>query len=97
MHYGEIVSDQVTYNLPGGFSVEGAPQNTNFSWPQQAIFITKSAAAPGKITIARMLSRAFTYAKPDEYQDLRAFYQKVAASDQSQLVLTAVAPAAKGN
>jgi hypothetical protein len=42
------------------------------------------------------LSRAFTIAKPEEYQDLRAFYQKVAAADQQELVLTR-APAAKGN
>jgi hypothetical protein len=32
----------------------------------------------------------------NQYQDLRAFYQKIAASDQQQLVLTASA-APKGN
>jgi hypothetical protein len=40
--------------------------------------------------------RGFTFAKAEEYQDLRGFYQKVAAADQQQLVLTS-APAAKGN
>jgi len=54
---------------------------------------------PGEITIAQTLTVAFTLAKPDEYQDLRGFYQKVAATDQEQLVLTtpAAAPAGKGN
>jgi hypothetical protein len=42
------------------------------------------------------MARAFTFAKPEEYQDLRAFYQKIAAADQQQLVLTA-AQVAKGN
>jgi hypothetical protein len=37
--------------------------------------------------------RAFTIVKPEEYQDLRGFYQKVSAADQAQLVLAA-APAA---
>jgi hypothetical protein len=35
-------------------------------------------------------------AKPEEYQALRGFYQKVAAGDQQDLVLDAP-PAAKGN
>jgi hypothetical protein len=43
------------------------------------------------------LARAFTLAKPLEYQDLRGFYQKVAAADQQQLVLTAAPQAGKGN
>jgi hypothetical protein len=51
---------------------------------------------PGQITIGQSLSVAFTMAKPEEYQDLRGFYQKVAAADQEQLVLTASPPAAAG-
>jgi hypothetical protein len=43
---------------------------------------------PSQITIANSLARAFTEAKPEEYQDLRGFYQKVAAADQEPLVLT---------
>jgi hypothetical protein len=45
--------------------------------------------------VARTLSRAFTFLKPDDYLNLRDFYQKIAATDKEQLVLT-VAPAAKG-
>jgi hypothetical protein len=48
------------------------------------------------VTIARSLARAFVIAMPKEYEDLRGFYQKVAAADQQQLVLTATSPA-KGN
>jgi hypothetical protein len=35
-------------------------------------------------------------ATPEEYQDLRGFYQKVATADQQQLVLTRD-PDGKGN
>ena len=100
MHYGDRVTDQITYLLPDGMTVEGAPQDANVSWPGHAVFIAKSKASPGQIVIADALASAFTQAKPEEYQDLRGFYQKVAAATQEELVLT-VAPAAaatgKGN
>ncbi|MGD0799766.1 MAG: hypothetical protein ABR906_00475 [Terracidiphilus sp.] len=88
MHYADLVSDQIVYHLPAGFSVEGAPQDTKISWPDHAVFVTKAVTAPGQITFARMIAHSFTLAKPEEYQNLRGFYQKVAAADQAQLVLT---------
>jgi hypothetical protein len=99
MHYGDHEMDEITYHLPNGVTVEGAPQDANISWPGHALFIVKSKTAPDRIIIADSLARAFTEAKPEEYQDLRGFYQKVAAADQQQLVLTtsSAAPAAKGN
>jgi hypothetical protein len=97
MQYGSIITDQITYHLPTGFTVEGAPQDAKIAWPEHAILIDKTVATPGQIAIARQLARAFTLAKPEEYQDLRGFYQKVAAADQQQLVLSATPPAAKGN
>jgi hypothetical protein len=96
MQYGELVTDQVTYHVPAGLTVEGAPPDAKIPWPQHANFITKSMIDPDKITIARSIARAFSILKPEEYQDLRGFYQKIAASDQQQLVLT-VAPEMKGN
>jgi hypothetical protein len=95
MRYGDRVTDQVTYHLPPGMTVEGAPQDANLAWPGHAVFITKSKIDPGQITIANSLAVAFTEAKPEEYQDLRGFYQKVAAAAQQELVLSA-APAAAG-
>jgi hypothetical protein len=88
MHYGERVSDDVTYHLPVGLTIEGAPQDANIGWPGHALLVAKSTTDAGTIDIAQTLSYAFTFAKPDEYQDLRGFYQKVAAADQEQLVLT---------
>ena len=96
MHYGEQVTDQITYVLPPGFAMEGAPQDAEIPWVGHADFVTKTVPAAGKITIARQLTRVFTLAKPEEYQELRGFYQKVAAADQQQLVLTKSA-VPKGN
>jgi len=95
MHYGEIVGDQITYHLPAGFAVEGAPPDASISWPDHAICVTRSLASPDQIIIARKLARGFTFASQKDYQDLRGFYQKVAAADQGQLVLTSATP--KGN
>jgi hypothetical protein len=97
MHFGDIESDQVTYHLPAGLAVEGAPADARISWEGHAACIVKAQTLPNQITIARTLVRAFTEAKPEEYQDLRGFYQKIAASDQQVLVLTAAAPEGKGN
>ena len=56
----------------------------------------RTVLAVDQIIVARQFSRAFIVVKPEEYQDLRGFYQKVATQDQQQLVLTLSAPA-KGN
>jgi hypothetical protein len=97
MHYAGQTIDQIVYHLPPGLAVEGAPQDTSITWPDHAYFITRSVPSPGQIIIARKLARAFTFAKPEEYQDLRGFYQKVAAADQAQLVLAKTASPEKGN
>jgi hypothetical protein len=96
MHYPDQITDQIVYHLPAGLTVEGAPLDKKIPWAAHAVYVTKAVAAPGQITVVRQLSRGFTMAKPDEYNDLRAFYQKVAAADQGQLVLI-TSPTAKGN
>jgi hypothetical protein len=96
MQYDQQIADQIVYHLPAGLTVEGTPQNNKVSWPQHAVYATKVVTAQGQVTVARQLSRAFTFAKAEEYNDLRSFYQKVAAADQQQLVLTTSA-APKGN
>ncbi len=96
MHFGRRVTDEITYHLPDGATVEGAPQDASIPWPSHAILVAKSAIQPGQITIRQALLVGFTFAKPEEYPDLRAFYQKVAATDQEQLVLTLPSPAQAG-
>ena len=97
MQYAKVVSDQVTYHLPAGFAVEGTPTDASIPWENHAKFLAMTKVAPGQVTVARQLARLFTFAKPEEYRDLRNFYQKVASNDQSQLVLTKTASAPKGN
>ncbi|HVN93967.1 MAG TPA: DUF3857 domain-containing protein [Terracidiphilus sp.] len=88
MHYGRRVTDEITYHLPDGVTMEGGLQDGTIAWPNHAALIVKSVSQPGQITVRQTLLVGFTLAKPDEYQDLRGFYQKVAAADQQQLVLS---------
>ncbi len=98
MHYGDRVTNVITYHLPAGLTVEGTPQDANISWPGHALFVTKAKAGAGEVAIADSLAVAFTMAKPEEYQDLRGFYQKVESAAQGALVLTTAAtPAPAGN
>jgi hypothetical protein len=97
MHYGDREAEQITYHLPAGTKVEGAPADSNIPWTAHAAYVTKTITKPDEVTIARTFARAFSQAKPDEYQDLRGFYQKIAAADQQQLVLTIPPQTAKAN
>ncbi len=97
MHFGEQITDQVSYRLPQSFTVEGAPEGATIAWKDHAVFVTKIVSAPGNVTVGRTLARAFTVAQPSEYQDLRGFYQKVTTADQQQLVLTRTARTETGN
>jgi hypothetical protein len=96
MLYAERVVDKVTYHLPAGLTVEGAPKDNRIAWPGQADLGTKIEQSPGQILVMRVYARGFSQVKPEQYQDLRGFYREVAANDQQQLVLL-IAPERKGN
>jgi hypothetical protein len=98
MHYGEMTVDEITYHLPAGLKMEGAPQDAKIPWEGHAVAVFKTTqSGGGEVTVSRQFARAFTIAKPEEYQSLRDFYQKVATADQQQLVLTASSPAGGGH
>jgi hypothetical protein len=88
------VTDQVTYHLPANITWK-ARRRTRRSPGRPCNLITKTASGPGQITIARIACPRLHSAKPEEYQDLRGFYQKVAAADQGNSCLVKTAPAAE--
>ena len=96
MHYAKQVKDGVLYHLPAGFALETTGPVASVPWPSSATFVMKSSTSGNDLTVMTTLARAFTILQPDEYNQLRDFYQKVAAADQQQLVLHAM-DAPKGN
>jgi hypothetical protein len=96
MHYALQVKDGVLYHLPAGYGLETTGPTASVPWPGSASFVMKSTASGNDLTVMTTLARAFTFLQPDEYGQLRDFYQKVTAADQQQLVLH-VTDVPKGN
>jgi hypothetical protein len=96
VRYPKIETDEVTYRLPAGFSVETAPQKSDISWPQHALLKVVAKVDGTNVTVMRVAAFNFSILPAKEYGDLHDFYQKVSTADQQQLVLTH-AQVAKGN
>jgi hypothetical protein len=97
VHYPKLEEDDITYHLPPGFTVEGAPQATSAAWTDHAMLKISSQTTPDGINVSRTLAYGFTLLEPKDYPGLHDFYQKVAAADQQQVVLTRTATASAGN
>ncbi len=97
MHYARLTEDDVTYILPPEYHVEDMPSASDVSWSDKAVLKIQSKANEGAVQVVRSLACNFAFLNPKEYPDLHNFYQKVATSDQQQIVLTSSAAAAKVN
>ncbi|HWE87646.1 MAG TPA: DUF3857 domain-containing protein [Terracidiphilus sp.] len=95
LHYAEQVMDEVTYHLPAGYTVEGAPQSAQLPWPDHAALVVKVTSTPNTIDLKHIFARAFVLLDAKEYPALHDYYGKLAANDQQQVVLGA--PSASGN
>jgi hypothetical protein len=93
VHYAEEEQEQITYQLPAGFALEGTPQETKFDWPGNASYVVRTKVDANSVTTSRVLVRGFTMLDASEYAGLRDFYQKALTADQQQLVLNATSAA----
>lgn len=89
MRYPAQEQEQITYEIPAGFTIENKPVDSNVRFGENAAYIAKSTEKANSITNARVLARGFTYLAPKDYAELRDFYQKVITADQQQFVLGA--------
>lgn len=87
LHYAEQVIDDVTYHLPTGYEVESSPQPAQLAWPGRAALVTKTQPGPDTIDIKHIFARAFVVVDPKAYPALRGYYQKLATTDEQQVVL----------
>jgi hypothetical protein len=93
MHYAGEEEEQITYQLPAGFALEGIPEETKFNWASNASYAVRTKVDANSVTTTRVLARGFTMLDPSEYTGLRDFYQKAITADQQQLVLNAASAA----
>lgn len=89
MHYPAQEQEQITYDFPTGFTLEGTPQDASWKWEENAAYQLRSKTDASSITTARILARGFTLLDAADYGKLREFYDKVATSDRQQVVLSA--------
>ena len=88
MRYAAQEQEQITYVLPSGYALEGAPQDASFKWEDHAAYQLRSKAEAGFITTARVLVRNFTLLDASDYGKIHDFYEKAAVADRQQLALT---------
>ncbi|MGA3160794.1 MAG: DUF3857 domain-containing protein [Terracidiphilus sp.] len=102
--FAKTRQDSITYHLPPSFTIENVPPPVDVAWPGRATLKISFQATADSVQVSSTMATNFTVLDPGEYNDLRGFYQKVAAADQAQLVLTKspvapvpAPPAPKGN
>jgi len=96
VHFAQMNQDEVTYHIPAEFTIDNPPAPATLAWANHAAFKASSTVKGNDILTARTVGYNFTILEPKEYGDIHDFYQKVAAADQQQLVLTR-SQTAKGN
>ncbi len=88
VHYARSDEDDVTFHFPPGYVMESGPQTNNVDWPEHAELRITTTHDADSVNVNRKLSYNYTILDPKEYGALHDFYQKVAAADQQQLILT---------
>ena len=87
LHYPYSVFDQFTLHLPPGMSVESLPQSATVNFASFGAYATKYVTKTSDYAYGRQMLVGTPFYKKEEYADLRGFFQKTSAQDQSQLVL----------
>jgi hypothetical protein len=85
-HYPYAQVDRVTLKLPPGLTVESLPTPQELEGPAMDFHIEVRKDS-GKVSVERRLAIHAIYFSTEYYQSLRAFFQKVRASDDEQVVL----------
>ncbi len=96
VHFALMKQDAVTYHVPAEFTIENPPAPASIGWANHAAFKSSSTVKGNDIVATRTIGYNYTVLDSKEYGDLHDFYQKVAAADQQQIVLTR-SQTARGN
>jgi hypothetical protein len=96
VHFAQMNQDEVTYHIPAEFTIDSPPAPASIGWANHAAFKSALTVKGNDIVTARTIGYNYTILDSKEYGDLHDFYQRVAAADQQQLVLTR-SQTAKGN
>lgn len=86
--YPRINSYVATFEIPEGYVVDELPSRVEFGMPgATAAFSRTVSEIDGKVQVQRQYVLNKTLFQPDEYQHLRAFYDRITAADAEMVVL----------
>jgi hypothetical protein len=87
LDYPLAAQDTVSIKLPAAFDIESLPKDAEFTFPQNALYKAKFTRDPGEVKSLRVFVMANAIYRPEEYSQLKDFYQKVNAKDKEPAVL----------
>jgi hypothetical protein len=87
LRYPYTVHDQFSLTLPPNMTAESVPKETQVPYVGNADYLAKFLVKGNLYAYGRLFRLASPFYKPEEYPQLRDFYQKTNAEDQAQLVL----------
>jgi hypothetical protein len=97
LKYPYIMQDVVSIKLPPALAIESLPKDTEFSFPQMAIFRAKFAHESDYLKSTRLIALGNAVFRVEEYPQLKDFYQKINAKDKEPAVLGFVQAASLGS
>ncbi len=92
LRYPFIVEDDIRIELPPGLALETIPAGVDLPLGHWAQYRANYISAKDGFEEQRTLGVGNIFYKVDEYPQLRAFFQKISAQDQTQMVLIASPP-----
>ncbi len=87
LDYPYAIEDTVTIKLPPALTIESLPKDAEVNYPQNALYRAKFTQEPGFVKSNRVFALGNTAYRPDEYPELKGFYEKVNAKDKESAVM----------
>ena len=87
LDYPLATQDNVSIRLPAAVDIESLPKDAEFTFPQNALYRAKFTRESGEVKSVRLFVMANAIYRPEEYSQLKDFYQKINAKDKEPAVL----------
>lgn len=85
--YAYLTIDAVRLNFPAKLAIESVPANETMQYQKAIAYVLKTETTPTSVTLRRQFALGEIIYMPDEYAELRKFYNKVETKDQENVVL----------
>jgi len=88
--------DNVTVQLPGGFSVQNLPDGQDIKLKVTRFITTRSSQGDALVQTRALVINSI-YFQPEQYAEIRGFFNRLKAADEEQIVLAPAQPQGGGH